>query len=382
MSPYIFPFKMSNIALITNSAWSTYNFRTNLARKIKNSGHNIVLLFPFDETYTPKLEREFKCFDIPINAKGVSLFEEISNFIGLYKVFKKINIEILLTFSVKPNIYGSVLGRYFEYKVINNISGLGTSFLSGIFLELLVSLSYRFALRKSHKILFQNSNDLNLFISNHIVNKKNAELIPGSGVDLEKFKPSCDTEKHAPNKTFTFLFIGRIIKDKGFLEFVEAIKLIKYKFPDKKAEFLVLGELSPSNRSSISKDVFLGWEKEGLYRYLGFSDNVKEYIDLCDCLILPSYREGLPRVILEAFAMEKPAIATNVPGCNSIVDHGIDGLICEPRSSEDLSSKINTMLNYSNKEIKLMGKRARIKVEKNYSEELVLKKYLSLINDI
>ena len=236
---------------------------------------------------------------------------------------------------------------------------------------------YKIALRFNDKVFFQNKIDRKLFIENNLVLEEITGLLPGSGVDLNKFIP---VKNLTNNNKIVFLVISRLIKDKGLLEYVEAIKIIKKQYNH--VEFQLLGLIEDKNRTAISKEELQNWIDDGLISYLGSTDTVESVISQCDCVVLPSYREGLPRSLLEAGAMEKPVIATDIAGCRDIVDDGINGLLCKVKNSHDLADKINLMINLTNEQRLLMGKSGRAKVLEKFDENIVLNKYLASIEEL
>ena len=227
------------------------------------------------------------------------------------------------------------------------------------------------------KIFYQNIHDKELFIKSKFVKEEKTDLLPGSGIDTEKFKP---IEKRLNNDTITrFLFIGRLLRDKGLIEYVEASKKINN---NENVEFAILGPFYSGNPTAINQSKMKKWQKEGSVKYVGVSDDVKSVIKEYDCIVLPSYREGLSKVLLESASMAKPIITTNVPGCKEVVDDGINGYLCEPRSIEDLANKMIMMLNLSDEERKVMGQAGRAKMIKEFDEKIVIDKYLEAIEDI
>ena len=365
--------------IVVNSAWAAYNFRLNLAFSLKNAGYQVVFLIPFDTKYSNKLQENFQCYDLYLNAKGLSPFQDIKTLISLIRFCKIIGPDIICLFSIKPNIYGSIAGKVLGIPSIANITGLGTAFIKKTLLTYIAKILYKFALSGSYFVFFQNSNDQLFFINNKLINKSKSKLLPGSGVDLKRFKPS---SFNRINEKFIFLLVSRLLEDKGILEYIEAIRHIKKNFPELLIEFQILGEIDAENRTTIKKNQVDKWVNENIITYLGVSDEVQNVIAKCDCIVLPSYREGMPRSILEAFAMEKPAIVSNAPGCNDIVDDEINGFICKVRSSSDLADKMLNMYRLPNKTRKQMGINGRKKVEKFYNEKIVISEYIKSINCI
>ena len=364
------------IAISSNTSWSIYNFRLNLTRTLKEKGYKVIVVSPYDE-YSDKLSKEFEYYNIFINRKGTNPIEDFKTFLMYYRIYKKIKPDIALHYTIKPNIYGTLACTLLGIKTINTITGLGYTFTNPGLITKIVKLLYKTALSKADMVFFQNRSDYESFIREKLVDNIKCAILPGSGVDTHFFSPLI-VEKR--DKTFSFLLIARMLWDKGIGEYVEAARIIKSKYPD--VEFLLLGPIDTDNPASISKIQIQKWEKEGIIKYLGVRENVKEEIAKADCIVLPSYREGTPRTLLEAASMEKPIITTDAPGCREVVDDGINGFLCMPKDSKDLAEKMEKMLSLSEEDRIKMGKRGREKVIKFFDEGIVIHKYLDAIDKI
>jgi glycosyltransferase involved in cell wall biosynthesis len=259
--------------------------------------------------------------------------------------------------------------------VVATISGLGTTFLSSLPLQLLVSRLYRRALRSSARVFFHNHEDRDLFVDRNIVRRDIAEVVPGSGVDLGRFSPR---QFRSPNDQITFLFVGRILKDKGALEFAEAAAIVR---ETNAARFQMLGSLG-NHPKALAPGILEPFVRDGIIEPLGSATDVRPFIANADCIVLPSYREGLPRTILEASAMAKPVIASNVPGCRQAVDDQVTGFLCEPRSARSLALAMTKIIGMSADERRMMGLRGRKKAEAEFSEDRVVAAYLGALSGI
>jgi glycosyltransferase involved in cell wall biosynthesis len=364
-----------SIVIISNTSWSIYNFRFNLAKFLQNNNYDIICIAPKDK-YSSYLAESFTYYDIFIDNKGVNPINDSKILYQLYKLYKKIQPDIVLNFTIKPNIYSSIIARILSIPTISNITGLGTVFIKQTIITKLVKRLYKFALQKNYKIFFQNSDDKELFNANNLINMKYVDVLPGSGIDTTKFIPI----QTNINENFMFLFIGRLLKDKGIYEFIDAIKIVQQNYPN--ILFQVVGDIDNKNNTSITQENLNQWIDNKLIEYYRFSDDIASYIANADCVLLPSYREGTPRVLLEAASMEKPLISTNVPGCRNVVDDGVNGFLCEVKNSKDLANKMEKMLNLSKEERQKMGKRGREKMIKEFDEKIVIDKYLQTIKEI
>ncbi len=368
------------IAIVINTSWNIFNFRVGLLKALQKEGYKIVAIAPKDE-YAEKLEAlGFEYHNIDINNKGTNPFEDAKLVFAFYKLYKEIAPDVLLQYTIKPNIYGSMAAGMLGIPVISNISGLGTVFLNDSFSSKIARFLYKIALKVPKKVFYQNAHDRALFVKSGLVKEEKTDVLPGSGIDTEKFKPyELEEDKQS---TLRFLFIGRLVRDKGLVEYVEAAKLVTElsTIDDQlSTEFAILGAFYPGNPTAISKEEMKVWETDKIVKYIGTSDDVRAVIAEYDCIVLPSYREGLSRVLLEAASMAKPIITTNVPGCREVVDDGVNGYLCEVKDVDSLAEQIEKILNLSDEERREMGQRGREKVIREFDEGMVIEKYREAI---
>ena len=366
------------LIIISNSYWNIYNFRRRFLNILKSELKcEIHILAPHDE-FQDKLKSDdsFICHNIKISASGTNPLKDFILIPSFLNLFRNIKPDVILTYTIKPNIYASIAARRLSIPIINNISGLGTVFIKKTIITTIVSLLYRAALTKNNFIFFQNHYDLKIFQSKGLLNRSKFSMVPGSGVDTQKFKPNSINI----NKGKRYLFIGRLLRDKGIIEFIIAAKEVKEKFPE--LTFSIVGQLGVKNNTAISKGILDKYIHANIISYLGPSDNIKQIISEHDVIVLPSYREGMSKALLEAASMSKPIITTNVPGCKEIVCDGINGLLCKARSSEDLALKIINMYKLSESQRLLMGKEGRKKMLNQFDESIVIEKYLNEINNL
>ena len=364
------------IVISRNTSWSLFNFHSGLIKALSEYGFEVLVLCPEDE-YTSSLSL-LGCRFIPLQMDNAKM-NPLKDFLLFWRylmIFGKERPDIYLAYTIKPNIYGSVAAHLLNVPVINNVTGLGSTFIQGGWLGRFVGMLYRLSFYKSRKVFFQNDDDLKLFLDKGLVSIDIAERLPGSGIDLDKFTAVPMSDK----LQLRFLLVGRMLRDKGVYEFIEAARLLNKR--GVKAEFLLLGFVDVDNHTAISELQISDWVTEGIVRYLGTSDDVREQIAAVECVVLPSYREGVPRTLLEAAAMARPLIATNVPGCRDVVDDGVNGFLCRPRDAKDLADKMQQMVSLSSAERKAMGVRGREKIEREFDEKIVIEKYLEAIAEI
>jgi glycosyltransferase involved in cell wall biosynthesis len=365
---------MKKVVFVLNSAWQAYNFRLNLANYLKQSNYEIIFVAPRDGYYSDLIEKEFDFVDIELQADGVNPVQEIKLFFSLFSIFRRIKPDVILNFTIKPNIYSSIAGRMLGIQSINNISGLGTVFIKKNFLTQVIKNLYRLSLSCASKVFFQNKDDLNLFLNNNLVSSSKCSLLPGSGVDTYKFSPTASKN----HDVFRFLMVSRLLRDKGIYEFIEAAKILK----DKGIEFWVLGESSSANRTALSIDEITKISNQRVVTFFEKTDDVKSYLDRVDCVVLPSYREGCPRSIMEASSASLPVIVSDVPGCRQVVDNTITGFYCKVRDARDLAKKMELVFKMTKKERLEMGQMGRQKMLDQFDELIVMERYAKTITDL
>ena len=371
---------LKKIAIVINTSWNVYNFRIGLLKSLQEDGYDISVIAPKDE-YSSKLEAMgFSYCPIDINNKGTNPIEEIKLIKQFYDIYKKIKPDIILQYTIKPNIYGSFAAGLLSIPVISNISGLGTVFLDDSISSKIARFLYKLALKFPKKVFYQNPNDRQLFIDLGLVKEDKTDLLPGSGINTQKFKPM-DNDFHTNADKLNFLFIARLVKDKGLIEYIEAAKQLRMKYKDK-VTFSILGSFYPGNPTAITEKEMQEWQSSGDIIYLGVSDDVKSVIARYDCIVLPSYREGLSRVLLEAASMAKPIVTTDVPGCKEVVDDGVNGYLCKVRDKDDLAKTLEKMLLLDVSKRLKMGQKGREKILREFDESIVIDKYKKAIETI
>lgn len=365
------------IIICLNTAWNLVNFRASLIRALVAAGHEVVSVAPVDK-YASGL-KALGCRFVPLHMEngGTNPVQDALLTWRFVRLFARERPDIYLGYTVKPNVYGSLAAHMLRIPVINNIAGLGAVFIKDGWLVRVVRWLYRMALKRSAKVFFQNDDDRQLFISGGLVRAEVTELLPGSGIDLNRFTPAFTTAVHDVNSKFRFLLIARMLRDKGVGEYVEAARLLRQRWPQ--AEFCLLGFVDVQNPAAISRAELEAWVAEGVVNYLGVSDDVRTQIATADCVVLPSYREGTPRTLLEAAAMARPIITTDAVGCREVVDDGVNGYLCKVRSAADLVEKMEQMLSLSPEQRAEMGLQGRAKMVAEFDEQIVIDKYLAAI---
>ena len=362
------------IILSINTSWNIVNFRSGLVRALRRKGFEVVALSP-DDAYVGRLA-ELECRHVPLamDNKGTNPLRDAALFLRYLMVLRRERPAVFLGWTIKPNVYGSLAARLLGVPVINNVSGLGTAFLSTGWLNRVVRFLYRAAFARSARVFFQNRDDLTLFVDSDLVRSGQARLLPGSGVDLDYFSPAPSGHR-APGVGPVFVLVARLLWDKGVGEYVEAARILRSRLPQ--ARFQLLGFLDVENRTAVPRKAVDQWVAEGLVEYLGHADDVRPYLAAADCVVLPSYREGTPRSLLEAAAMARPLIATNVPGCREVVDDGFNGWLCRPADANDLADRMLRFALMPEADREEMGRQGRLKAEREFSESIVVDAYLA-----
>ncbi len=365
------------IVVIENGLFSTYTMREGLMMHLLKEGCDVYIL-THTNRFVPQVEKMgLKVINIGSgNLNPVKVSKYIYN---LRKALKKIKPDVCLTFSIRPAIWGNLITRQLKIPTITNITGVGPLFISKNIVYRTARTLYRNALSKTKKVFFQNFDDMNLFIERRFVKSSIAERIPGSGIDFKKFSPIILKERDS--HSFIFLFIGRLIKDKGIFEYIDAARIIRKKYPN--AVFNVMGPFWTQNlkKNTITHTQLQHWIDEGVIDYLGEKKDVRKFIAEADCIVLPSYREGTSNTLLEAASMEKPTITTNATGCKEIVSDNVTGFLCNVRDEQDLADKMEKMILLPSEERKEMGKKARQKIIKEYDKQIVIQAYLRAIRE-
>ena len=360
--------------IAVNTAWNLVNFRSGLIKALVAQGYEVVAMAPQDK-YEKELQKlGCRYLPVPMDNKGTHPGRDLMLLSRFFGLMRTENPDIFLGYTVKPNVYGSLAAHVLNVPVVNNIAGLGTVFIRQGWLNKLVRGLYRIALSRSAKVFFQNNDDRQLFVSCGLVPDAVTDRLPGSGVDLAMFRPS----PLPARRVVRFLLIARMLWDKGVGDYVEAARLLKQR--GFHVECCLLGFLDVQNPAAISRKQMDAWVAEGVVRYLGVSDSVRDEIAQADCVVLPSfYREGTPRALLEAAAMARPIVTTDSVGCRDVVDEGVNGYLCKPKDSSDLAEKMGRVVSMSPAEREAMGLRGREKVERQFDEEIVIRKYLEAI---
>lgn len=366
------------IVISVNTAWNIHNFRAGLIKALIAQGYEVMVMAPAD-AYAPRLAAlgcRFKTVSMDNN--GTSPSRDLSLLVKYWRVLQSVRPLAYLGYTIKPNIYGSIAAHGLGIPVINNIAGLGATFINNSLLTYLVKRLYRSSLRRSHRVFFQNADDCKLFVDAGLTRPGVVEVLPGSGIDLQHFQP-CPAPQPAA-AAFRFLLVARMLRDKGVEEYAAAARIMRQQLPG--VQFQLLGPVDAHNPNSIPFERIAGWASSGLIEYLTEADDVRPYLAGADCVVLPSYREGVPHTLLEAAAMARPIIATDVAGCKDIVEHQANGLLCHVKDAGDLAAKMVQMVGLTSAQRLAMGQAGRNKVVAQFDENVVIARYLHALRQI
>ncbi|AUJ23656.1 glycosyltransferase family 4 protein [Virgibacillus dokdonensis] len=363
---------MKKVLILSNHHSYTYNFRKEVIQELIDNGYKVYIVLPYGEKVELLKEMGCEFIDLPLDRRGMNPLKDIALFFNYIKIIKQIKPQAVLSYTIKPNIYGGLACRLLKIPFYPNITGLGSAVENDSFLQKILIKLYRVAYKNAKCVFFQNKDNLNFFIENKIKIKK-YKVIPGSGVNINDFHL---LEYPETGKNISFVFISRIMKEKGIDQYLEAASYIKEKYPE--TRFHVLGYCEESYEEKL-KDM----ENQGVIEYHGMQDDVRKFLRITHCTIHPTYYpEGMSNVLLESAASGRPIITTKRSGCKEIVNHKVNGYIAEPKNSKDLIEKIETFLALCFAEKEEMGLKARKKIEEEFNRDIVVKNYIDEIKSL
>ena len=312
-----------------------------------------------------------------LHRDSVNPIRDLRLLFELIRLYKKQSPDLILHYTVKPNIYGGMAARILSIKSVAVITGLGYSLMHEGWINVVTRLLYRFTLRFHKKVIFENVDDQFLFEKENLVSSEKSLAIKGCGVDTQFFSPN---GVHQTSGVITFAFIGRLLYDKGVREFIEAAQQVKKQHRD--VQFWLIGEIDKENPSSIRHDDLMRWIRDPDIHYHGATENIKRYIEQSDCVVLPSYREGMPRVIMEAMAMAKPVITTNTAGCRETVDDLVNGYLVPVKNADALADSMIRFIQLDDPSKEKMGQAGREKVLRDFDERIIANKLYEILKDV
>jgi glycosyltransferase involved in cell wall biosynthesis len=359
------------ILVLANFGMGLYNFRKELLEELINQHNEVYISLPSDE-YVPKLESlGCKFVETHLERRGTNPMKDLKLFLDYINIIKRIKPDVVLTYTIKPNVYGGLACRITKIPYITNITGLGTSIENKGVIQKITLVLYKAGLKKASCLFFQNKTNLKFFMD-HQIAKSKTRLVPGSGVNLDHHTfeeyPEDDEKKR-------FLFIGRMMKAKGIDELLEAAKRIKEKYPN--THFDLIGSCEEDYHGQLAE-----LNKQGIITYHGQQNGVHSFIKKTHATILPSYHEGTANVLLESASAGRVVLASRVPGCKETFDEDVSGFGFDVKSVDSLVEAITKFINLPYEQKKAMGMAGRKKMEKEYDRKIVINAYIDEINSL
>ena len=387
------PRQPTTITLSANTSWYLFNFRAATIRALVAAGYRVVCLSPPDAygQRLPSLGCEW--LPLPMDNAGTHPLRDLALLGRFVRHYRRLRPTVAFHFTIKNNVYGTWAARALGSVAVNNVSGLGTAFIRPGPVAAVVRTLYRLSQPLAYRVFCQNAEDFDLLRARRLVPADRLALLPGSGVDLQRFHPRLREEggarsaatPAAPGAPLRLLYAGRMLADKGLHPLIEAVDRINAGAKGTKGlrcQLALCGFAGASNVSAIDEATLQQWAQRPGVRWLGPSDDMPAVYAQADAVVLPSYREGMPRSLLEAAAMGLPVVATNVPGCRHIVTHGVNGLLCEPRSADALYDALHQLLAMTPAQRAALGAAGRARVEAEFDEQLVVKAALGVVEEV
>ena len=352
------------VLFLVNHEIVIYNFRKEIVEKFLSEGYDVFISSPYGEKIEELISIGCNFVEVEFDRHGTNLIKELQLIYYYKKILKKIKPDIVLGFTIKPNIYGAIASKKNQVPFVANITGLGSAVENSSFIQKIIILLYRFSFSKIQTVFFQNTENRQFFIQNNIVVDKH-KLLPGSGVNLKQYHPLT----YPSDKTIEFVFISRIMKEKGIEEYLSAAKYIRNKYPNTK--FHICGFCEENYEEKLRQ-----YEQAGIIIYHGMIKDVRNILEKVHCTIHPTfYPEGLSNVLLESAASARPIITTNRSGTREVVDNEVNGYLVNTKDSIDLIKKIECFIKLSYSEKKMMGQKGREKVVREFDREIVIESY-------
>jgi Glycosyltransferase len=363
---------MSKILILSNSDIGLYKFRKGLIQELLNQGNDIIISLPKGEMVEPLVEMGCKFVDTDVDRRKTNVITDFKLLLHYLKILLKIKPQMVITYTIKPNIYGGIVCRIMKIPYVINVTGLGTTFQKESLLKKFIIFLYTISCKRANVVFFENEENKNTFIYNKIVKDDKAYKLNGAGVDLDEYS-FCEYPEDSG--VIRFLFIGRIMKEKGVEELFEAAKRIKKEYNN--VFFDVVGFYEED-----FEDIVIKLVEDGIIDFYGFQKDVRPFIKADNCFVLPSYHEGMANTLLECAAMGRPIITTNIYGCKEAVNDGENGFLCRAMNSEDLYIKLRIFVNLSREQKINMGICSRVLAEKLFDKNEVIKRTISILDNV
>jgi glycosyltransferase involved in cell wall biosynthesis len=359
------------IALCCNTAFAIANFRAGVIKSLISAGHRVAVVAPDDAVYMAVLKAMgAECIPWSLSGRSTQPLHELAAVNELTTIYRRLRPDLAFHYTIKSVIYGAIASRRTGVPCVSVITGLGYVFLNSGWVSRIARALYARTLRWSKEVWFLNAEDEDTFRRLRLIEGLCVRRLPGEGVDMSHFAEPARTAGSGASRVF--LMIARLLRDKGVVEYVEAARIVRKAYPS--ARFQLLGAAGDDNPTAISRKQVDAWVTEGVVEYLGTVRDVRPSITEADCVVLPSYREGAPRSLLEAASMSRPLVATDVPGCRDVVLPS-SGMLCKPRNARDLADKLLAIAKLSDDALAAMGQHGRKHVAERFDERAVVDVY-------
>ena len=368
-----------HILVVANTSWNIYNFRLNVIKFLLEHDFKVTVLSPIDEyvRYTEKYPEVEHIGLRHLDRDSTNPYKDLRLLIEFVNHYRKIRPDLILHYTVKPNIYGGIAAKIVGLKSIAVITGLGYPFIHAGMAGSITKSMYRVSNRWHEKVVFENEDDLNLFGREKLIKPGRGISIKGCGVDTHYYVPDPNPKT---NGAVTFTFIGRLLYDKGIREFVEAAHLVKRSNPH--VRFWLIGQIDEGNPSAIRKSDLVNWVKDPDIYYLGSKEDVRPYIKQSDCVVLPSYREAIARSLTEAMSMSKPVIGTDTAGVREAIEDQKNGYLVKVKDAQALADAMNSFISLSPDDRRKMGEHGRQKVLQEFDDEKIASEIGGIIKKV
>lgn len=363
--------KTKRILIIANLDLGLYKFRKALIQRLLDDGNDVYISLP-NGTLVKKMEAMGCHFiETKVDRRGINPVTDFGLMLSYWNIMRNIKPDLVISYTIKPNIYGGMVSRLLRIPYAVNITGLGTAFQSEGFVKKLVTFLYKLSCRKAKTIFFENTGNQKVFLENNIIRKNQSCILSGAGIDLEEYPYTPYPKERSP---IHFLFIGRIMKEKGMDELLEAAQHIKNEFLD--TVFDIVGPMEDDYKNQIESLV-----KHGIIRYHGYQEDVKLLIKKSHCFVLPSYHEGMANTLLEAGSMGRPLITSRIHGCMEAVEEGKSGYLIKVQDEEELEDAIREFIRLPYEEKEKMGQASRRMMERRFDKRKVVEKTVEQLRD-
>lgn len=356
------------ILVIANNDIGLYKFRKELLQKLIDDGNEVYISLPNGNLVQPMVDMGCKFIDTAVDRRGINPVTDLKLFLNYRKMIGKVKPDFIITYTIKPNVYAGIVSAIKHKKYAINITGLGTAFQKqGLFLKLIVML-YKFACKKAHTVIFENCENMNLFLDYGIVKEEQCLLNAGAGVNLEEYP----FEEYPPTDKTRFLFVGRIMQEKGIDELFDAAKRIKREYDN--VEFDVVGMYEDNYEETVNRLV-----DDGIINFYGYQQDVKPLVKQSHCFVLPSWHEGMANTNLECGAMGRPIITSNIHGCLEAVVDGKTGYLVEKKNANDLYEKLKSFIELPYDEKVKMGQASHDHIAEVFDKKKVVSDTISVL---